>query len=142
PDRYVDIEIPHQRMEIVAYDGFPIGYRDPARRARFVNHVLLPPAGRVEAIVTAPTGEGRSVVRTSCVDTGSDGDPNPGMVLADIVSRQAAPSMAADVRLPRSLPPPIKVVDVEEVKRAPGHSRPCSPKAIIASTSTAACFHP
>ena len=119
PDRYVDIEVPHQRFEVVAYDGFPIGYRDRANPTRFTNHVLLPPAGRVEAIVTAPTGEGQSVFRTRCVATGIDGDPNPGMTLADIAARQAAPSKAADVRLPRLEPPPTKVVDVEEVKRAP-----------------------
>src|SRR5438876_8729712 len=63
-DRYVDIELPHHRLEVVAYDGFPIGYHDPEHPTRIVGHVLLPPAGRVEAIVAAKEWEGPSVLRT------------------------------------------------------------------------------
>jgi FtsP/CotA-like multicopper oxidase with cupredoxin domain len=92
PDRYIDIELPHHRLEIIAYDGLPIAYHDPYHPTRQVNHVLLPPAGRVEAIVTAQDVEGRSTLRTRCVDTGPDGDPNPGMILADVSFSRAAPS--------------------------------------------------
>src|ERR1700736_5262854 len=63
---------------------------DPGRSPRRVDHVLLPPAGRVEAIVTAREEGARSVLRTRCVDTGPDGDPNPGMILADIASTDTA----------------------------------------------------
>ena len=45
----------------------------------------------VEAIVTAQDVEGRSTLRTRCVDTGPDGDPNPGMILADVSFSRAAP---------------------------------------------------
>jgi hypothetical protein len=44
----------------------------------------------VEAIVTGPTADARAVLRSRCFDTGPDGDPNPEMVLADILS--ASPS--------------------------------------------------
>src|SRR5882762_6836353 len=91
PDRYIDVELLHHRLEVVAYDGMPIAYHDPDRRTRQVNHVLLAPAGRVEAIVTAQDVEGRSALRTRCVDTGPEGDPNPGMVLADVSFSRAAP---------------------------------------------------
>jgi len=117
PDRYVDLEIPHQRLDVVAYDGMPIAYHDPVRPTRRVDHILLPPAGRVEAIVTAAPGNGRAVLHTRCVDTGPDGDPNPGMILADIVSTPSAPPPTAD-RSPATSEPAFKMVDVEPAKRA------------------------
>ena len=60
PDRYVDIELTGQRFEIVAFDGFPIASYDLAHPARRTDHILVPPAGRIEAIVEAPTGRRRS----------------------------------------------------------------------------------
>jgi FtsP/CotA-like multicopper oxidase with cupredoxin domain len=118
PDRYVDIEMPYQRLEVVAYDGLPIAYHDPVHATREVTHVLLPPAGRVEAIVTAPQGDGRSMLRTRCVDTGPDGDPNPGMTLADVSTRGASP-VARDVRAVTSETTAFQVVDVEKVEQGP-----------------------
>jgi FtsP/CotA-like multicopper oxidase with cupredoxin domain len=50
-----------------------------------MSHVLVPPAGRVEAIVTGPPTASHAALRTLCFDTGPDGDSNPAMVLADIV---------------------------------------------------------
>jgi FtsP/CotA-like multicopper oxidase with cupredoxin domain len=117
PDRYLDIEVPHQRFEVVAYDGFPIASRDPVHATRDVNHVLLPPAGRVEAIVTTPSNEGRAVFRTRCVDTGPDGDPNPGMILADIVATPGVSPAPADVPRARSELPGAAAIDVEPIER-------------------------
>src|ERR1700730_13735662 len=75
-DRYVDLELEGQSFEIVAMDGEPIARHDPAHRTRVSGRVLLPPAGRLEAIVSGPAaGTGRLV--THCVDTGPDGAPNP-----------------------------------------------------------------
>src|SRR5229473_6349746 len=89
-DRYVDLEFEGEKFEIVAMDGEPIGQHDPGHPTRVANHVLLPPAGRLEAIVTGPAGgTGRRLI-THCVDTGPDGDPNPAMVLADIALRSWA----------------------------------------------------
>src|SRR6266436_5592861 len=53
-DRYVDLEFEGEKFEIVAMDGEPIGQHDPRHPTRVANHVLLPPAGRLEAIVTGP----------------------------------------------------------------------------------------
>ena len=91
-DRYLDLQLEGQTFEIVAMDGMPIALHDTNHRTRIADHVLLPPAGRLEAIVTGPSpGTPRHLI-SRCVDTGPDGDPNPGMVLADIIPRSAADS--------------------------------------------------
>ncbi len=84
-DRYLDLQIDGQTFEIVALDGMPLAYHEPKRPTRISNHLLLAPAGRLEAMVTGPPPGARVALRTLCVDTGPDGDPNPGMVLADVV---------------------------------------------------------
>jgi suppressor of ftsI len=93
-DQYADIEIPGSTWEVVAMDGMPLAYHDPTHSVIHREHVLLPPAGRLEAIVSAPRSGMRSTLRTRCVDTGPDGDPNPGMVLADLVPGRSAPAVS------------------------------------------------
>jgi FtsP/CotA-like multicopper oxidase with cupredoxin domain len=55
-----------------------------------MSHVLVPPGGRVEAIVTGPAADSHAALRSRCFDTGPDGDSNPAMVLADVVSARPA----------------------------------------------------
>jgi suppressor of ftsI len=86
PDLYADLELDSGSFEIVALDGMPLAYHDPSIRTRSMSHVLVPPAGRVEAIVTGPPADSHAALRSRCFDTGPDGDSNPAMVLADIVS--------------------------------------------------------
>jgi FtsP/CotA-like multicopper oxidase with cupredoxin domain len=88
PDLYADLELDSGSFELVALDGMPLAYHDPSIRKRSMSHVLLPPAGRVEAIVTGPPANSHAVLRSRCFDTGPDGDTNPAMVLADIVSAE------------------------------------------------------
>jgi suppressor of ftsI len=85
PDLYADLQLDTEQLEIVALDGMPLSFHDPKRRAESRGHFLLPPAGRVEAIVTGPKAGAQASLRTLCFDTGPDGDPNPAMVLADMV---------------------------------------------------------
>jgi suppressor of ftsI len=94
PDLYADIMIDREELTVVAIDGMPLAYHDPKRKAEKIQHILLAPAGRVEAIVTGPPAGARSSLRTLCVDTGVDGDPNPAMVLADLdeVESETIPS--------------------------------------------------
>jgi FtsP/CotA-like multicopper oxidase with cupredoxin domain len=97
PDRYADLELDSESFDVVALDGMPLAYHDPSIRKRSMSHVLVPPAGRVEAIVTGPPADSHAALRSRCFDTGPDGDSNPAMILADIVSgqpsnRQALPS--------------------------------------------------
>ena len=109
-DRYLDLELNGQSFEIVAMDGMPISYHDPEHPTRVADHVLLPPAGRIEAIVTGSTREGRGFLRTRCVDTGPDGDPNPAMVLAD-AAIGPAPSSSARISSTEE-PAAYKPIDV------------------------------
>src|ERR1700730_2266670 len=91
-DRYVDLQLEGQSFEIVAMDGEPIARHDPDHRTRVADHVLLPPAGRLEAVVTGPAASTSRRLISRCVDTGPDGDPNPAMILADIVPQSATDS--------------------------------------------------
>ncbi len=84
-DRYLDLQMDEQTFEIVALDGIPLAYHEPQHPKRTTNHLLLAPAGRLEAIVTGPPAGTHSALHSLCVDTGPDGDPNPEMVLADVV---------------------------------------------------------
>ena len=86
PDRYADLELGGEPMEIVALDGMPLSYHNPVRGTRKVSHILVAPAGRVEFIVAGSRPGFHSALSTRCVDTGPDGDPNPAMVIADLVS--------------------------------------------------------
>jgi len=88
PDRYADLELDGESLEVVALDGMPLAFHDPAIRTRSMTHVLVPPAGRVEAIVNGPPANAHAALRSLCFDTGPDGDSNPAMVLADVVSAQ------------------------------------------------------
>jgi len=90
PDRYADLELDSKSFDVVALDGMPFAYHDPSIRKRSTRHVLVPPAGRVEAIVTGPPANSDAALRTLCFDTGPNGDSNPAMVLADIVSAQSS----------------------------------------------------
>jgi FtsP/CotA-like multicopper oxidase with cupredoxin domain len=88
PDRYADLQLDAVSLDVVALDGMPLSFHDPSIRKRSMNHVLVPPAGRVEAIVTGPPADTHAALRSLCFDTGPDGDSNPAMVLADVVSAQ------------------------------------------------------
>ena len=88
PDLYADIEIDGSSFDVVALDGMPFAFHEPNIRSRRFSHVLLAPAGRMEAIVTGPPAGKRATLHTRCFDTGSDGDPNGAMVLADLVPKR------------------------------------------------------
>lgn len=74
PDRYADLELSDEPIEIVALDGMPLAYHDQKRRTEKAYHILVPPGGRVEAIVVGPPSGSRATLHTRCVDTGPDGD--------------------------------------------------------------------
>lgn len=94
PDRYADLAIDGQQMEIIALDGMPLSYHNRGRQTLKVDHILLAPGGRVEAIVTGPPAEAHAMLSTRCVDTGADGDVNSAMVIADLVSNSLMDSPA------------------------------------------------
>jgi FtsP/CotA-like multicopper oxidase with cupredoxin domain len=84
PDLYADLEVDSESMTVVALDGMPLTYHDPKRHAEKLRHVLLAPAGRAEVIAEGPKRGQTASLRSLCVNTGADGDPNPSMVLADL----------------------------------------------------------
>ena len=92
PDRYADVQLEGQQLEVVALDGMPLSYHDRERHTRKADHILMAPAGRVEAIVTGPPAGTHSRFSTRCFDTGPDGDNNPAMVIADVVDGAHADS--------------------------------------------------
>jgi suppressor of ftsI len=119
PDLYADLEVDSVSLEVVALDGMPLAYHDPSIRTRSMSHILVPPAGRVEAIVTGPAADSHAALRTRCFDTGPDGDPNPAMVLADIVSTQplnpqARPAIGGTPVYATYSPPVLKHVEASE----------------------------
>jgi len=95
PDLYADLQLSGGQFEIVALDGMPLSYHDPQRSTRKVDHVLLPPAGRVEAIIVGPPSGSAATLSTRCVDTGPDGDANPALVIADVGAPGDHPAIRA-----------------------------------------------
>ena len=98
PDRYADLQLSGQQLEIVALDGMPLSYHDQSRHTLKLDHILVSPGGRVEAIVTGARSGTRSTLTTRCVDTGPDGDLNPAMVIADVVTDIPSDSSSHTVR--------------------------------------------
>jgi FtsP/CotA-like multicopper oxidase with cupredoxin domain len=91
PEAFLDVSVDGESVDVVALDGEPLAYRNPARPTLTVRHVFVPPGGRVEAIVTGPPAGAHAAFRSACVDTGTAGDINQGQVLADLV-----PAIAPD----------------------------------------------
>ncbi len=120
-DRYLDLQLGEKTLEVVALDGMPLAYRDPEHPTKTIDHLLVAPAGRLEAIVTGPRPDAHGTLRTLCVDTGPVGDPNPEMVLADLVppgsGQGAASSATRQAHSSDARPPIYKPVDVEALKR-------------------------
>jgi FtsP/CotA-like multicopper oxidase with cupredoxin domain len=119
PDRYADLELDSATLDVVALDGMPLAYHDPSIRKRTMSHVLVPPAGRVEAIVTGPPADSHAALRSLCFDTGPDGDSNPAMVLADVVSAppsrpQARPALGGAPVYATFPPTVLKRVEASE----------------------------
>jgi suppressor of ftsI len=121
PDLYADLQVDTEQLEIVALDGMPLSFHDPKRRVERRDHLLVPPAGRVEAIVTGPASGARASLRTRCYDTGPDGDPNPAMVLADMIaiSQPRHENPAASAGLPGPTYKPVSPNLIAKMESSP-----------------------
>jgi suppressor of ftsI len=120
PDLYADLQVDGEQLEIVALDGMPLSFHHPKRRVELTSHVLVPPAGRVEAIVTGPETGTKASLRTRCFDTGPDGDPNPAMVLADLVDvKQRNHEISnTSVRPPAPLYKPVSSTTITRIENS------------------------
>lgn len=116
-DNYTDLSVDGSSLRVVAFDGEPLALHDPQHPTRTFAHIVIPPAGRVEAIVTGPPAGLHATLRTHCVDSGPDGDPMRGQVLADIASNDTGPRPAP---VPASSgTATYKRVDVAAIERTP-----------------------
>lgn len=96
-DQTIDLQVQYdgvaQTLQVAALDGVPTGSQDGATQGTLVpmTHIPLPPAGRAEFIVTAPSA-GVSVAQllTLAVDTGPSGEVEPTRPLANIQLNGAA----------------------------------------------------
>lgn len=83
-----------QPLEIVALDGVATGSQDGTRQGKTItaSHILVPPAGRAEFIVTTPTaGVAAAILETLKIDTGPDGDNDTRRTLAVLRTAGLAP---------------------------------------------------
>jgi FtsP/CotA-like multicopper oxidase with cupredoxin domain len=99
-----------QRLGIVAIDGVPLmphGQGGDATAWR--DHIGLPPAARVEFIVTGPPAGVPALLVTRTVDTGPGGENDPNRALVSIVASPAAAEPTS--RLPSSpIPLPVSTL--------------------------------
>jgi FtsP/CotA-like multicopper oxidase with cupredoxin domain len=82
-----------QPFQVVGYDGVPAGSQDGTRQGTLVTQTraLLPPASRVEIIVTPPPAGVNAVFETENIEGGPAADVNPTRPLAQIVLDDNAP---------------------------------------------------
>ena len=101
-DGYYDVSVDGQTLHVVSIDGVPIKTY-PGAQEQDVHDVPIPPGGRAEFIVTGPAAA--TAFRTTCFDTGPDGDPNPSQVLAEV--GPAATAQLPTIPLPGPTAPAI-----------------------------------
>jgi FtsP/CotA-like multicopper oxidase with cupredoxin domain len=70
-------------MQVLARDGVPLGYFRGAVSSETGTHVLIPPGGRAEFVITGLAHP--QILYSLCYDTGPGGDENPGAILGELV---------------------------------------------------------
>ena len=86
--RYLDLAVDGESIQLVSLDGVPLAAYPGNSVTQTVGHVLVPPAGRAEIIVTGESSG--AALRTLCFDSGPIGDPDPAAVLAILKSPTTA----------------------------------------------------
>jgi FtsP/CotA-like multicopper oxidase with cupredoxin domain len=71
-------------FDIVGLDGVPL------EATRVANTVVIPPAGRADIVVQGPPKNGLYQFFNAGYDTGPIGDPNPAVLLANVVPSETA----------------------------------------------------
>jgi FtsP/CotA-like multicopper oxidase with cupredoxin domain len=80
--RHFDLQVPGVPMELVARDGVPLAYYPGARSTEQRWHLVIPPGGRAEFVITGP--QHPQMLYSLCYDTGPGGDENPGAILGEL----------------------------------------------------------
>ncbi|MBV8490942.1 MAG: multicopper oxidase family protein, partial [Candidatus Eremiobacteraeota bacterium] len=115
--RTLDLAIDGTPLHVIAFDGYPVSTYPGQPAIRTMDHVVLPPAARVE-FVAAPAQS--AALRTRCYDSGPAGDPDPEQLLLTMRARgNAHAAYGAGVAVsspaeplspnnePAALPPPV-----------------------------------
>jgi FtsP/CotA-like multicopper oxidase with cupredoxin domain len=93
---YLDLQLlfagKAQALGVVALDGSPTNVLTGKAQAKWQSHALVPPAGRVEFIVTAPAQGVAASLVTRMVDTGPAGENDPTRPLIAVEASAAAPA--------------------------------------------------
>jgi FtsP/CotA-like multicopper oxidase with cupredoxin domain len=81
-----------QAVDVVALDGVPIHNKDlPQSHSIRLNHLGVPPGGRIEFVVEGPATGSKASLVTRGVNTGAMGENDPTRAIADIVAKADAP---------------------------------------------------
>lgn len=84
--RVLNLVVDGEKLGLVAIDGYPIAAYPGTPHVAWLDHIVLPPGGRAEFIVTGQIHE--SDLRTQCYNSGTAGDRNPAEILARLVPSQ------------------------------------------------------
>ena len=97
-DSILDLQVKYdgkpQPLQIVGIDGVPTGSQDGKRQGTIITRkdLLIPPASRMEFIVTPPDGSAKqAILMTKYIDSGPAGDHLPQRRLA-VIQTTAAPA--------------------------------------------------
>lgn len=105
--RIFDLEVPGQKVGLVARDGYPVSLYPGTPETLWLTHIVLPPGGRADFLLSPPSEH--DILRSRCYDGGPGGDLNPPVTIARIepskgwtaVSDQATPTAPTARPLPR-----------------------------------------
>ncbi len=107
-----------QPLQIVALDGVPVGSQDGKHTGTIIaaHDILLPPAGRAEFIVTAPTAAVKNAMfSTLAIDSGPLGDSLPFRPFANVELTDAPLGLPAMPK-PSGPPNPQRFGGLDKVK--------------------------
>ncbi len=145
-----------QSLGVVAIDGMPVNQGDAATpRVKSVDHIAVPPGGRVEFIVEGPIAGSKGLLIARTVNTGQDGENVPNRALASVEASVNAPEPrsrlpAASVPLPQAARPwvgsvvPVRTRKLFFSERRADPSNPQSPTLFFVTVDgeTPAVFDP
>jgi FtsP/CotA-like multicopper oxidase with cupredoxin domain len=81
-----------QAVDVVALDGVPIHNKDlPLSHSIRLNHLGVPPGGRIEFVVEGPAAGSKASLVTRGVNTGAMGENDPTRAIAEVVAKADAP---------------------------------------------------
>jgi FtsP/CotA-like multicopper oxidase with cupredoxin domain len=97
-----------QAVDVVALDGVPIHNKDlPQSHSIRLNHLGIPPGGRIEFVLEGPAAGSKATLVTRAVNTGAMGENDPTRAIADIVAKADAPEPQSSLaKNPTPLPEP------------------------------------